>query len=54
MKYLGNNIEIVVQKTSDDGMVVGVAWKLGSSLPQTTLLYILISTEFCLWKFKKM
>ncbi|XP_041994650.1 uncharacterized protein LOC121744989 [Salvia splendens] len=28
MKYLGNNIEIVVQKTSDEGMVVGVSWKL--------------------------
>ncbi|KAL1560030.1 hypothetical protein AAHA92_10296 [Salvia divinorum] len=28
MKYLGNNIEIVVQKTSDEGMVIGVSWKL--------------------------
>lgn len=30
MKYLGNNIEIVVQQTLDEGMVVGVSWKLGS------------------------
>ncbi|XP_057765024.1 uncharacterized protein LOC130985876 [Salvia miltiorrhiza] len=28
MKYLGNNIEIVVQRTLDEGMVVGVSWKL--------------------------
>ncbi|KAH6768841.1 hypothetical protein C2S51_014177 [Perilla frutescens var. frutescens] len=30
MKYMGNNIEFVVQQTLDDGMVVGVSWKLGS------------------------
>ncbi|XP_020554069.1 uncharacterized protein LOC105175412 [Sesamum indicum] len=28
MKNLGNNIEFVVQQTSDDGMVVAVSWKL--------------------------
>ncbi|KAK4439423.1 hypothetical protein Salat_0277200 [Sesamum alatum] len=28
MKNLGNNIEFVVQQTSDDGMVVVVSWKL--------------------------
>ncbi|KAL3820800.1 hypothetical protein ACJIZ3_006705 [Penstemon smallii] len=28
MKNLGKNIEFVVQNTSDDGMVVGVSWKL--------------------------
>ncbi|KAI3456539.1 hypothetical protein Pfo_013202 [Paulownia fortunei] len=28
MKNLGNNIEFVVQQTLDDGMVVGVSWKL--------------------------
>lgn len=29
MKKLGNNIEFVVQPTLEDGMVVGVSWKLG-------------------------
>ncbi|KAG6416458.1 hypothetical protein SASPL_123888 [Salvia splendens] len=38
MKYLGNNIEIVVQKTSDEGMVVGVSWKLGNFSSFITLL----------------
>ncbi|KAL8032959.1 hypothetical protein ABFX02_13G131700 [Erythranthe guttata] len=28
MKTLGNNIEFVVEQTSDDGMVVAVSWKL--------------------------
>ncbi|KAG8385822.1 hypothetical protein BUALT_Bualt03G0085200 [Buddleja alternifolia] len=28
MKNMGNNIEFVVQHTYDDGMVVGVTWKL--------------------------
>lgn len=37
MKNLGNNIEFVVQQTSDDGMVVGVSWKLG--FPSLSLLF---------------